>query len=28
QKELDQLAIKYDFLLDAKNYHSHMLKAL
>jgi hypothetical protein len=28
QKELDQLAIKYDFLLDAKNYHSDLLKAL
>ncbi|MFT6348703.1 MAG: hypothetical protein ACJAYB_001712 [Psychromonas sp.] len=28
QKELDQLAIKYDFLLDAKNYHSELLKTL
>ncbi|PKH03262.1 DUF3087 domain-containing protein [Psychromonas sp. MB-3u-54] len=28
QKELDQLAIKYDFLLDAKNYHSDLLKTL
>ena len=28
QKELDQLAIKYDFMLDADNYHSDQLKAL
>ncbi|ABM03628.1 conserved hypothetical protein [Psychromonas ingrahamii 37] len=28
QKELDQLAIKYDFLLDAKNYRSELLKSL
>jgi len=27
QKELDQLAIKYDFLLDANSYHSDLLKA-
>lgn len=28
QKELDQLALKYDCLLDAKSYHSDLLKAL
>lgn len=28
QKELDQLAIKYDLQLDANSYHSDLLKAL